>query len=189
MNEEFLEIETKYDANEIDRLIFKNIANSLNPKSFTYIESDDIYYVNKDGLFLRYRMPAKNTGDARAELTPKIKHKNSNNIIRTEPNLRIDGNDITRVESFCNSLGFRKNFSISKLCDIYEYTDVTLVYYIVIDESGKISNFVEIEAIERQGITQEEGMEVIQKYEKLLSSIGINAQKRKRLSLYEMYKK
>jgi len=188
MTKQFLEIECKYDANSIDRLEFKQLAESLNPKSFTYVESSDIYYVNKDGLFLRYRMPVKNMDDPRAELTPKIKHTDRNNIVRTESNLRVDLNSPERVENFCNCLGFERNFSIYKLCEIYRYDSATLVYYIVRDEDGKHQNFLEIEADEETTETEEQGMEIIQKYEKLLAPLGINAQKRKRLSLFEMYK-
>jgi len=189
MSKEFLEIETKYDASEINRLDFKNLVESFAPQSFVYVESSDIYYINSAGLFLRYRMPAKNLNDSRAELTPKIKHIQQNNVVRTEPNLRVDGNDPQRVKSFCNSIGFTENFSIYKMCDIYHYEDATLVYYVVKDEDGEYSSFVEIEVKEDIGIGQEEGMAIIQKYEKLLSPIGISAQKRKRLSLFEMYRK
>lgn len=189
MSNKFLEIETKYDANDIDRLQFKKLVKSLSPKSFVYVESSDIYYVNKDGLFLRYRLPVENMDDDRAELTPKIKHTEQNNIVRTEPNLRVDLNSPERVESFCNSIGFNKNFSIYKMCDIYHFEDAILVYYVVRDENDKHSNFLEIEVNEELDISKEEGMSIIQKYEKLLSSIGISAQRRKRLSLFEMYRR
>jgi adenylate cyclase class IV len=189
MSKKYLEIETKYDASEIDRLEFKRIVDSLDPKSFIYVESSDVYYVNKDGLFLRYRMPVKNMNDPRAELTPKIKHIEQNNIVRTEPNLRVDGNDPERVKSFCNSIGFNKNFSIYKMCDIYHFEDAILVYYTVKDENNKHANFLEIEVNEDLDISQEEGMAIIHKYEKLLAPLGITPQKRKRLSLFEMYRK
>lgn len=186
---EYLEIETKYSGEDIDRLEFKKLAESLNPKKFVYVESSDIYYTNKDGLFLRYRMPVKNMDDPRSELTPKIKHLDQNNIVRTEPNLRIDGNSPERVESFCNSLGFTKNFEIYKMCEIFNYEDATLVYYIVRDKNGNHASFLEIEVAEDLGINKEDGMLIIQKYEKLLAPLGINAQKRKRLSLFELYRK
>jgi adenylate cyclase class IV len=185
----YLEIETKYDATGIDRLEFKKLAKMLNPKTFVYVESRDVYYINKEGIFLRYRMPAENMDDPRAELTPKIKHVEQNNIVRTEPNLRIDLNDPGRVKSFCNSIGFQENFSIYKMCDIYNYEDATLVYYTVVDENSKCANFMEIEVNEDLDIEKEEGMSIIQKYEKILSSLGITAQKRKKLSLFEMYRK
>jgi|SRR5581483_102249 len=189
MTKKYLEIETKYDASEIDRMAFKKIAEDLSPKSFIYVESDDVYYINKDGLFLRYRMPVVNMKDPRAELTPKIKHVEKNNIVRTEPNLRVDGNDPSRVESFCNSIGFSENFRIYKMCDIYHYEDAILVYYTVRDQNGKHANFLEIEVNEDQDISPEQGMDIIQKYEKNLASLGITAQKRKKLSLFEMYRK
>ena len=38
-------------------------------------------------------------------------------------------------------------------------------------------------------MTQEQAWEVVQKYEKLLAPLGITPQKRKKLSLFEMYVK
>ena len=189
----FLEVEAKYNADDIDRMAFKDIAKSLSPKSFVYVESKDIYYVKGESEFLRYRMPAENTQDgttsSRSELTFKKKHTEKNNIVRTEVNLRVDLNDPTLVEAFCQGLGYAKNFSIHKSCDIYYYEDADIVYYSVKDEAGKYANFLEIEVDESLDITQEQAREIIQKYEKFLSPLGISAQKRKKLSLFEMYKK
>lgn len=185
----FLEIETKYDGNSIDRLEFKALASSLNPKSFLYVESDDIYYVKSENEFLRYRRPPSDKSTERAELTFKKKHVSSNNNVRTEVNLRIDWNSQETVAAFCEGMGYALNFSIFKMCDIYYFDDANIVYYSVINKDKKTSNFLEIECNEDAGFTQEESWAIILKYEKLLSPLGINAQKRKKLSLFEMYKK
>jgi adenylate cyclase class IV len=189
----FLEIEVKYNADDIDRIKFKDLAQGLNPGSFIYVESYDVYYVRDEESFLRYRMPATNSGDdkpsKRAELAFKRKHIAKNNIVRTEVNLRVDVNTPELVNAFCEGLGYKKNFSIYKMCDIYIFEDATLVYYSVKDESNKYAHFVEIEASEEMNLGEEAAWEIIQKYEKILSPLGITAQKRKRLSLYEMYKK
>lgn len=189
----FLEIEVKYNADDIDRIKFKDLAQGLNPHEFIYVESYDVYYVRDEESFLRYRMPATNSGEEksnkRAELAFKRKHIAKNNIVRTEVNLRVDVNTPELVNAFCEGLGYKKNFSIYKMCDIYVFEDATLVYYSVKDESNKYAHFVEIEASEEMNLSEDAAWTIIQKYEKILSPLGITAQKRKRLSLYEMYKK
>ena len=189
----FLEIECKYNADDIDRIAFKDLAKSLSPKSFIYVESKDVYYVRQENEFLRYRMPADNKqggeNEHRSELTFKKKHIEQNNWVRTEINLRVDKNNSKLVAAFCEGLGYIKNFSIDKACDIYFFDDADIVYYTVKSEDGKYATFVEIEADENIGMSPEQAWEVIIKYEKLLAPLGITAQKRKRLSLFEMYKR
>jgi len=188
----FLEVEVKYNADDIDRIAFKDLAKSLNPKSFIYVESQDVYYALSENEFLRQRMPAENKGGAeenRSELTFKKKHIDQNNWTRTEVNLRTDLNDPKLVAAFCEGLGYKKNFSIQKCCDIYFFDDADIVYYTVKDEDGKYAHYLEIEADEDIGMTQDQSWEVVLKYEKLLAPLGITPQKRKKLSLWEMYRK
>jgi len=189
---DFKEIEYKYSADEIDRMAFKDMAKSLNPKSFIYVESKDIYYAKSKNEFLRYRMPSENklSGEEnRQELTFKKKTEEKNNWSRTEVNLRIDLNDPFLVHSFCEGLGYKKNFEITKFCEIFYYDDVDLVYYGVKSEDGKYSYYLEIECLENCGMTKEQSLEVLLKYEKLLAPLGITPQKRKKLSLWELYRK
>lgn len=190
---QFLEVECKYNADDISRIAFKDLAKSLNPSRFIYVESTDVYYVRAENEFLRYRMPSENklSGEEehRSELTFKKKHIEQNNWTRTEVNLRVDLNDPKLVGAFCEGLGYKKNFSIQKACDIYFFSDADIVYYSVKCEDGKYSHFIEIESNEDIGMTHEQSWEVILKYEKLLAPLGITPQKRKKLSLYEMYKR
>ena len=187
---DFLEIETKYSADLIGRMDFKKLVSSFDPISFLYVESKDVYYVKSDTEFLRHRNPPDFNGEKRAELTFKKKHTVKNNNTRTEVNLRIDSNSPETVGAFCEGLGYKKNFSIMKFCDIYFFQDgANVVYYSVIDEDGKCSNFIEIEAGEGLGLTSEQSWEIVLKYEKMLLPLGITAQKRKKLSLFEMYRK
>jgi adenylate cyclase class IV len=189
----FIEVEVKYSAEGIDRIAFKELAKSLNPKAFVYVESTDIYYAKTENEFLRYRMPSENklhgSEENRSELTFKKKHKENNNWTRTEVNLRVDMNSPELVDAFCKGLGYTRNFSISKNCDIYVYETIDIVYYSVKDESGKYYYFCEIEALEDIGLTAEQSWEEVLKYEKLLAPLGITAQKRKRLSLWEIFRK
>jgi adenylate cyclase class IV len=194
MSEEYLEIEVKYNADDINRIAFKDLVKSFNPKTFIYVESTDIYFIRAENEFLRYRMPSQNRlgGDDeyRSELTFKKKHKDANNWVRTEVNLRVDKNDSGLVSAFCEGLGYKHNFSIEKSCDIYIFEDGSdIVFYSVKGEDGKYSNFIEIESGENNGLTHEQNWEVVLKYEKMLAPLGITAQKRKKLSLFEIYKK
>ena len=185
----FLEIEVKYDAGGIDRLAFKALANSLKPKSFLYIESKDVYYAKNENEFLRHRNPPDFSEDKRSELTFKKKTAEGNNNIRVEINLRVDANTPEIVEAFCLGLGYTRNFTIVKYCDIFWYEKCDMVYYTVTDEEGKSSNYVEIEVLENLNLSEEESWAVITEYEKLLAPLGITSRNRKRLSLWEMYRK
>lgn len=188
MSKKFLEVETKYEANDSDRLKFKALAITLKPNKFIYVESSDVYYVKSKEEFLRYRMPAEHIGDGRSELTFKKKHVGHNNVVRTEVNLRIDLNSPELVAAFCEGIGYVRNFSVYKMCDIYFFKDANIVFYSVIDDFGKMASFIEIEASEEIGLSQDQAWDVVQKYEKLLAPMGISPQKRKKLSLYEMYR-
>lgn len=191
--QDFSEIEFKYNAEGVDRMTFKDLMGSLNPKSFIYVESTDVYYAKSKDEFLRYRKPSENklSGEEnRQELTFKKKSVEQNNWCRLEVNLRIDLNDPLLVHAFCEGLGYKKNFEIVKRCDIYLFNEnVDIVFYSVKDDAGKYAYFVEIEAMEECGMTKEQSMELIQKYEKLLAPLGITPQKRKKLSLWETYRK
>jgi len=193
MSEDFLEIESKYSADEIMRNDFKDHINTFGPKEFIYVESTDVYYVKNDEEFLRYRMPSRNKlsgQENRSELTFKKKHKEGNNQTRTEVNLRIDLNEPKLVEAFCIGLGYIRNFSVEKCCDIYYLEDGTdIVFYSVKDENNKYSYFIEIESKENSGLTKEQSWETVLKYEKMLLPLGITPQKRKKLSLFEIYRK
>lgn len=189
MDSKFLEIETKYDASGIKRVDFKILMRSLSPTSLVTVESNDKYFVKGPEEFVRYRMPIENGDDKRAELAFKKKHSQNNNIIRTEVNLRVDPNSPETVVAFVEGLGYKHNFTIYKICDIYYFNDCNIVYYDVISDDNKTASFLEIEVKEDAGIGEKAGWEILNKYEKLLAPLGISAQKRKKLSLYEMYRR
>lgn len=188
MSKKFLEIETKYDANGIDRIQFKNLLTSMGPKSFLYVESTDVYF-SKGEDFIRYRMPPETEKTSKSELTLKKKHISANNVIRTEINLRVDPNDAQTVYAFCEGLGYSKNFSVYKICDIYFFEDADVVFYTVLDEDKKSAHFLEIEVDESLDITEDEAKGILTKYEKLLAPLGLTAQKRMKRSLWEIYRK
>ena len=186
----YSEVEVKYKADDIDLFVFKDLAKALNPKSFIYVESTDIYYSKNETEFLRHRLPAQNkvAEEARSELTFKKKTIDQNNWNRIEVNVRVDNNDPKLIEAFCAGLGYTRNFAIEKCCQIYFYETVDIVMYSVKNEKGEYSHFLEIEALEDIGMTPEKCWEEILKYEKLLAPLGITPQKRKKLSLWEIYR-
>lgn len=184
----FYEIETKYRADNIERLSFKDLARTIAGAKLEYIESYDIYYTREGDEFLRYRY-SEDKKEKRAELTFKKKHNQLNNIVRTEVNLRVDANSIDTVEAFAEGLGYKKNFKIWKLCDIYKLDDAVLVYYSVKDEEGKYQHFIEIEVKEGLPKSEEEAWAIINKYEKLIEPLGISPQNRLKKSLFEMYRR
>ena len=189
-NLEFHEIEVKFRVEEGKLNDWKQLVSGLEGvKEFIYVESDDLYFV-KGEEFLRYRF-SNFKKDKRAELTYKAKTTDSNNIIRKEVNLRVDPNDKSTVQAFAEMLGFYPNFKITKYVHIYKFEEVTLPFYTVIDENGKRDSFAEIEINESEihKYTEEECWEIIRKYEDILAPLGVNAQKRLRKSLFEMYRK
>lgn len=189
------EFEVKFRIDGEKLFQWKDLVSSLDGlKEFIYAESDDIYYTrdlgaNVDYEFIRYRF-STTTKERRAELTIKSKTHDNNNIKRSETNIRVDGNDKFFIESFVNGLGFTKNFRIRKPgVHIYRFKDATLPFYTVMDENDKVEHFIEIEVNEDiiHNLTEKDAWDIIRKYEEILKPLGITAQNRLRLSLFEMY--
>jgi len=187
--ENFTEFEVKFKIDDNKLQEFKMLVDSFSDlKSFLYVEGYDYYYVHPDSSFIRYRKGDHDKSN-RAELTIKHKREEKHNVNRMEVNIRVDFNDRKTVEKFVNTLNYHYNFHIWKSCHIYHFPDADLVYYTVRDSDKKLVNFVEIEVNPNLKVTEEQAWEIIRKYESSLSSLGVNAQKRLRKSLYEMYKK
>ena len=190
-NLEFIEFETKYKMKPEDVHKFKRIVEEkfYDYNEFVYVESDDVYYV-KGNDFLRYRYNPRNLND-RAELTFKTKLKESNNIIRKEVNLRVDGNSPKVVKEMANALGYERNFKISKTVHIYKFEEVTLAFYSVIEENGNTNHFMEFEVSEDEIVnyTKDYCWSIIRVHEEGFKPLGITARKRLKKSLFEMYRK
>lgn len=184
------EFETKYKL-EGDKIFeFKQLVESIDePYDFIYVQGPDWYYTKPDGSFLRYRK-AENDKSNRAELTMKAKQEgSSNNILRKEVNLRVDKNKFSTIDAFAKMLGYDFNFKISKMCHIYRFKEVTLVFYTVRDEKGVMTHFAEIELDEENihKLTEDEAWDTIRKYERILAPLGITHRHRLNKSLFEMY--
>tara|TARA_Y100000033_G_C2667271_1_gene72548 strand:- start:79 stop:531 length:453 start_codon:yes stop_codon:yes gene_type:complete len=125
------------------------------------------------------------------ELTIKKKLNDKNNFDRVEVNLKLENDDIKSVDATAELLGFKENFRIHKACWIYYFEHVDIVYYIVHDENMKEKyRFLEIEFLEHvEGFSTEEKLNILNSYEKKLDSLGINAYKRMKRSLFEIFRK
>lgn len=189
------EFETKYRVDGEKRYEFKKIMEDLNTaSSFLYVESDDVYYAKGDAKtaneFLRLRYG--HHGEKRKELTYKKKLSSTNNIQRTEINVRIDPTEDYEfvIGQLCKNLGFEPNFKITKYCEIYFFDKATVVFQSVkYTDSDKIDHFIEIEVNEEMEFTEDEAWSIIKKWEEVLKPLGITAKNRTRLSLFEMYRK
>lgn len=188
-NLEHIEFETKYEVESDVLFEFKDLAETLGPKKFIYVEGPDTFFTvpGRDDIFARYRRATHGDGK-RAEFTIKEKHADSNNVIRTETNWRVDNTSKSEVVKGAELMGFKLNTEIFKTCHIYNYSDATLVYYSV-REGKKVKHFIEIEVREDLEVTEDQAWEIVKKYEEILAPLGISAQRRKRLSLFEMYRK
>lgn len=189
---DYKEVETKYQAKGQDLPLFKKLISGLpGLQKFVYAESDDIYYKNDRGEFLRYRTPEHPGPNSKCELTKKIKTEDKNNFVRVEVNLNVESNDRATVQAFVESLGYKKNFTIGKAAYIYIFQDATVPFYSVTDESGSVSHFIEIEVDEdlASNISIERCWQIIEKYEKILEPLGVGPRNRLKKSLLEIYQK
>lgn len=183
----FKEIETKYDANNINIEEFQKIVKTLPIRKHLLVSSFDDYFTNKKGEFVRYRQHTDH-----GELTIKKKMEGAkNNNERVEVNLPTEGDNLEAVTAFLNLQDYSYNFGIYKTCDIYWTDKVDLVYYVVYDKNFKeIRRFIEIEADESlEWESEDEAWSEILKYEKLLEPLGITPQHRLRKSLFELFVK
>lgn len=191
-----IEFETKYRVDQGLLIEFKSIMASLDGlKKFISVEGGDEYFV-KGEQFLRYRKAAFGMDNGRTEVTMKTKPVGAkNNIIRREWNWRVDNTEPETIREGIKDLGFTFNFSIYKICHIYNFKDATVVFYTVYDTTDKkpsgIDTFVEIEVSEKNigKLTENQAWEIIEKYESILAPMGITPQKRLKKSLFEMYER
>lgn len=194
------EFECKYRVEPHVLVDFKKIAGNLpDLTSFLYVEGPDFYYSHPDfddRSFGRYRRPSFGLDGGRAEWTVKrFPTGAKNGIKRLEMNWRVDKTPEEDVRRGAEVMGFVFNFSIVKSCQIYKFDDVTLVFYTVYDTtdavvSSKVDHFIEIEVSEAlisSGLTDEKAWAIIEKYEGILSPLGVTAKKRLRLQLWDMY--
>lgn len=184
----YLEIETKYNANDIKTKDFKNCVEKLRPTRTDHVGSFDYYYIRsgKTESVLRYREGAK------PELTVKKKSTDSNNFVRVEVNIRLSPE--TKVEDiaeFARLQDYEHNFTIYKVCLIYHWDLHNVVYYVVYDqELIEQARFIEIELKEGHDWgTEENAWAYLCEVERQYESLGLSPKKRLRKSLLEMFRR
>lgn len=206
---EHIEFETKYRMEDHSLIQFKQVIDaSPDEKSFVYVEGPDFFYVypqnwfdsmpqwDPKGTFIRFRKPSYGLDKGRRQVTWKYKPRDSkNNIQRKENNWDIGSTPENVIVEQIQDSGAVFNFSLIKNCHIYKFSDATLVFYTVYDTTegkpNKADYFVEIEVCEEliATLTETEAWAIIEKYETVLAPLGINAQKRMKKSLFELYRR
>ena len=192
---DYIELEFKYRANNINLTSFVKLMESLKPVSRIDVSSWDRYYTLKDlSSFQRFRESAT------PELTKKVKTKTGNNWERVEVDLPLDPARITQniVEKYVSLDGYTHNFTIYKTCMIFMFDYCNYVYYITYDEDLKeLDRFVEVE-INKNKVAELDRSEVslynnatdcLAESERVLKDVGISPQNRLKKSLYELYVK
>jgi adenylate cyclase class IV len=184
---QFKEIETKYRAQDVKLQDFIKCLESLSPTHKIRVGSYDHYFVKNDNEAIRYREGAK------PELTVKVKLNDKNNYIRVEVNCPLDPNTAEEarlriVTAFCETLGFKHNFTIYKNCHIYYFENCNVVYYVVYDEELKERDrFIEIEMKEDGWLNEDQAWAELQRVEKQLVVLGITPARRMKRSLQELF--
>lgn len=185
------EFELKYDGTAISLQKFQEFAQSNKPLKILEVASWDTYYGSNNPSsefeFIRFRQgPAP-------ELTIKKKLDPKNNNKRVEIDVPLDPNRVTpeTIESFCNQMGFTYSFKLYKVCFIYFYEKIDIVYYTTADaEMKERGRFVEVEARKDYPYeTPEAAWEEVKAFEQKLSSLGITPQHRMRKSQWELNRK
>jgi len=180
----FKEVETKYDAAEIQLQAFTDLVEPMKPSKWMMVSSYDDYFTRPNGEFIRYRYT-----DDRGELTIKQKTNDKNNNERVEVNLPTKGDNLKTVEKFCTLAGYEYNFGIYKTCKIAWVDKVVVVWYIVYDKDMKeLRRFIEIEANEDlEWESEEAAWNEVVRYEKLFEPLGITPKNRLKKSLFELF--
>ena len=183
---QFKEVETKYDASNVNWQAFIDLVASFKPNKWMLVSSYDDYFVNKDNCFIRYRYT-----DDRGELTIKKKTVDKNNNERIEVNVPTKGDNLATIQAFAELLGYSYNFGIYKTCKIAFLDKIVLVYYVVYDKGmNEKRRFIEVEANEEyEWESEQQAWDEVVKYEKLLEPLGITPQNRLKKSLFEMFRK
>jgi len=187
------ELEVKYRVSQSDLFPFKKIIeDEFNVERFEYVTGPDYYFV-KPGTqdFIRYRCAKYQTHEG--ELTMKRKRHSSNNINRTEVNIKLKDPSLQDITKMADLLGFSLNFTVLKDCYIFELSDCFMSFYSVSEVGSKKAPlfFIEIEIKEDivDLLSAKESLELLKFYENKLSKLNISARKRVKKSLFEIFRK
>ena len=159
------EIERKYNAAYIQRKDFVNLFKKLKYKKYDAFNSVDYYFSsdNKNIEFVRYREGSKNHPGSCSDITIKNFINSATN--RFELPIKIDKKNKTNdILYFLRLLGMKFSFSVKKFCDIFYFSDASIVMY-----SFKIKEkTIKILEVEVYG----SNFMVFKKYERILEKLA-----------------
>jgi len=183
-----LELEYKYNAENISLPAFIEFCNALKPLKKLEVSSWDFYYTNlekgKENHFIRFRQSDN------AELTIKRKTSEANNWERLEIDLPLQGDKLNEstVNKFVSLLNYKFSAKIFKSCFIYWFDNVNIVYYVVYDSNLKeLGRFLEIEVNKEQINNLSNPTTLLKIYEEKLKELNLKPANRLKKSLFEMF--
>ena len=186
----FLEVEAKYNAENIPLTAFQSFCSARDPKPFKIIEVSgfDYFYSNpkEPDSFYRHRV-----GPDSNQLTFKRKTTSGNSNIRIERNLNLSLESPKElVASIVGEHGYLFNVAIFKTCFVYFYDWYVLSYYVCYDKDLKeLGRYLEIEANEDHNwTTEQEAWDAVVVMEKICKPLGLTPQMRIKRSLFELYR-
>lgn len=208
-NLEFIEFEVKHPASASQLVEFKQILEQQEGiVEFIYVAGPDMFFIYPNvffkshpqwdikGTFVRYRRPSFGLDKGRRTVTWKYKPAGADdNIKRKEHNWDVGKTPENVIIEQLKDSGLSFNCSIVKDCHVYNFKDASVVFYIVYDttegKAGEPRYFIEIEVDEKTiaNKTEQEAWAIIDKYEAILSPLGVNKKTRIKESLFEMYRR
>lgn len=195
---DFKELEFKYKADEVKLQDFIKLMQDLDFDSNISAASWDIYYVKNDNEFQRFRK-----SKTEPELTKKIKTNINNSWDRVESDLPLDPKRVTEeLVAFHVGLdGYKENFRVYKVCEVFWKDNFNYVYYITYDINMKeLGRFIEVELNKNKvssllsesdkSIGTFEGpKQALNIAAKVLEKLNLYPANRMKKSLFELYKK
>ena len=174
----YVEIETKYNASDLNNYSVYSIAELLGVAPTSFIRSTSYnHYFTKDDRFVRYR----DFGDE-CELTTKSQR--SSNEERNEVNLTLPAGSYEDVERFLAILGFEHDFTTLKHSQQL-VLDGCLISCDTVEVNDQVHYFLEIEAL--QGVEADVAWQRIEAIESKLSSLGVTPENRLQISVYQLF--
>jgi adenylate cyclase class IV len=185
------EIEVKWSADHVARRAFNRKAKALFKNlrvrhRLQRVSGPDMYFSDGSGRTVRVRR-----SNELFELTSKMRLHQKSITVRKEVNVRLsDRQSPDDVVALLGMLGFYKEFSIVKDCDIYtvpgpDRSHVTLVWYRVHNKEKGNRTFVEVEV---EGLPRRKSMKVLREWSSYLrDDFGLDDRHVSDLSLYEIY--
>lgn len=175
-----LEIEQKYNAQEIDWDDFVSIMKAFKPYKQLHVAGQDTYY-QCGKIILRWRQ-----GKDKNEVTIKKRKSKKSAFVRVEIDWDLSGNSDETIKKGLKAMGYKKLFSITKVCAIFWFKKrngkVSIVLYDVFSSGFPKRRFLEIEA--DKGQDHKASKKLVRSWEKAL---GLTKKQRVNESLYELY--